>query len=265
MKDLLDSLDEIDPLLRGAERILIATDFDGTLCPLARSPAYVRVDPATLSVLRILQASDDVPVAIITGRPVSDVRARLPFVTIFAGNHGLEIETGRFRFVHPQAEAAAPQLQQACRTLEGAIRKWRGAWVEYKRLSATLHYRNVEPGAQVGLLWTARRTLSVFGRTFALRSGNLALEIRPKIEWDKGCALRMIRDRYAPGDPVICIGDDRTDESMFTANNAHPNIYVGVSGRSAAGYRARNPAEVAIFLSHLCDVRGLRRAQRVSA
>src|SRR5437763_1517988 len=80
-----------------------------------------------------------------SGRPIGQLRSRLPFVSALGGNHGLEIEAGRFRFVHPQAEAAAPRLGLACSALENAIGKWRGAWVEHKRLSATLHYRRVEP------------------------------------------------------------------------------------------------------------------------
>ncbi len=264
MKQLLTSLHEFDPMLWAAERVLIAADFDGTLCPIAASPSSVVVDPTMMTVLQTLQACERVTVAVISGRPIHEMRARLPFVTAFAGNHGLEIETAGFHFVHPQAEAAVPRLEQACCDLERVATKWNGAWIERKRLSATLHYRQVESCAQPALLWTARRTLSAFGREFSLRGGKFALEIRPRVDWDKGCAVNAIREHYS-ADLVICLGDDRTDESMFLANAGGPNVYVGSSDRSAAGYRARNPAEVMLLLSHICHAGFASYAERVTA
>ncbi len=265
MKDLLTSLHELDPLLDRADRIMLASDFDGTLCPIAPSPSSVVVHPAMLSALRALQASDCINVAVISGRPVRELRERLPFLKLFAGNHGLEIETDRFGFVHPQAEAARARLEEACDVLESATRTWNGAWVERKRLTATLHYRNVAPAAQVGLLWTARRALSIFGREFALRSGKLALELRPRVDWDKGCALRHITEHLGPADLTICVGDDRTDESMFTVNTAGTNIFVGSANGSAAAYRARDSEDVTVFLWHLFEVCGLRHEERATA
>ena len=40
----------LDVVLRDSRRILIASDFDGTLCPIAESPAEVRLAPAMAAV-----------------------------------------------------------------------------------------------------------------------------------------------------------------------------------------------------------------------
>ena len=50
------------------------------------------------------------------------------------------------------------------------------------------------------------------------RVRNRALEIGPRVPWDKGKALRCIRANEGPFDACVCVGDERTDESMFRAN-----------------------------------------------
>jgi trehalose-6-phosphatase len=57
MKHLFGSMPEVDALIGGARRILIASDFDGTLCPIANSPAAVHLANSTLQVLAGLNDS----------------------------------------------------------------------------------------------------------------------------------------------------------------------------------------------------------------
>jgi trehalose-6-phosphatase len=49
----------------------------------------------------------------------------------------------------------------------------------------------------------------------------------------------------------ICIGDDSTDESMFSANVNQMNIKVGTIGRSIACFCVADVFEVATLLAHL--------------
>ena len=67
---------------------LMAFDFDGTLAPIVAHPTDARIPPAVLTRLRAL--AQRLPVAIVTGRSVADVRARLGFEPHFViGNHGV--------------------------------------------------------------------------------------------------------------------------------------------------------------------------------
>ena len=68
MKYCLASLPEIDPILRAAGRILIATDFDGTLCPIVDLPAEACVAPATLEILQQAADCNRITLAVISGR-----------------------------------------------------------------------------------------------------------------------------------------------------------------------------------------------------
>jgi len=243
---------EIEPLIRGARRVLIASDFDGTLCPIATSPAAVRFDPGTTEVLTRLASSQRVAVAVITGRALADIRSRVPLKIALAGNHGLEIAGPGFSYEHPLASELRSSLLRASDTLRRATGVWAGAWVEDKRLSATLHFRNVELKHHDKLITAARRSFDSRTESFVLRAGNRVLDVIPKLSWNKGRALRYIQERTGPFDITFCFGDDRTDESMFRANRGQFSIRVGRKTRSSkASYYLDDSKEVAEFLSHM--------------
>lgn len=255
MKSCLAELPSINIALGGAGRILIATDFDGTLCPIANSPSEVRLAPATLEVLRLIAGSRGFTLAVISGRALEDIRYRLPLDIIFSGNHGLEISGRGLSFQHAGARELRPVMLAACEALSNAVHGWHGAWVEDKGLSATLHFRRVDEREHNAVLFAARYTLGRFGSQLALRVGNRALEVRPRVFWDKGSALNYILQHAGPFDACICIGDDRTDETMFRANANELNIKVGSVNRTAATHYLADPVEVAIFLSHVVGAR----------
>jgi trehalose 6-phosphate phosphatase len=251
-KYCLSSLSEIDPILRRSSRVLVATDFDGTLCPIANSPAYVYPMPAMVEVLRRMESCSRITLAVISGRALADLSTRLPVRAVLAGNHGLEIQGGGIEFEHPAARAMRPSLAELCSDLGPLMRRWPGAWVEDKTLSATVHYRDVEPRSASSMLMAVRRAAARFGARFALRSGHKALEIRPKVCWEKGSALNFIREQLGPFDATIVIGDDRTDETMFLAGDAI-SVRVGSLRTTSASYHLSDPAEVALYLGHVLD------------
>lgn len=260
MKYCLYELAQIDCILRAARRILIASDFDGTLCAIADSPADVHLSPAMLGILRRIASSPAIRFAVISGRAIVDICGRVPLGIAFSGNHGLEIRGYGLDFEHSAARERRPLLATACSVLAQTVERWPGAWIEDKGLSATLHYRKVDPRQHRAIRYEARQLMRRFGARFSLRAGNQALELRPKLAWDKGSALNYIREHTGPFDACICIGDDRTDETMFRANRGCLNIRVGRDRPSAAGYYLSSPAEVAIFLSHILDLCEFRSA-----
>ena len=255
MKYCLSMLSELDAMLAGKNRVLIASDFDGTLCPIAGSPSEVRLAPAMLEILRRTAACPRLSLAVISGRALSDIQCRLPFNIFFAGNHGLEVAGGGLEYEHSGARQLRSSVSGACRILSDTARQWPGAWIEDKGLSATLHFRQVDQRHHNPMLFSMRRSLGALGASLSLRVGRQALEIRPKVPWDKGNALRYLLEKAGPFDACVCLGDDQTDESMFRANSGQLNIRIGRSAsRTAATHYLLDPAEVAIVLSHIVDL-----------
>src|SRR5262245_1966424 len=68
---------------------LFAFDFDGTLAPITRDPARAKIPRSTALLLTSL--SRLAPAAVITGRPLADIRAKVPATfRAWAGDHGAE-------------------------------------------------------------------------------------------------------------------------------------------------------------------------------
>src|SRR5262249_53074421 len=96
--------------------------------------------------------------------------------------------------------------------------------------------------------------LGGLGPRIALRVVNHGLEVRPRLDWNKGAALTWIQEKLNSFDICICIGDDRTDEAMFRCNSNGFNIRVRKTAPSAASYYLFDPSEVAFFLNRVLEI-----------
>jgi trehalose 6-phosphate phosphatase len=237
-------------------RLVLLLDFDGTLAPIVERPELAAMPAATRAALDWLMAMPGVQVAVISGRGLADVRDRAVIPGIaYAGNHGMEIEGAGLRRMHPEAVTARPALEAAARRIEPELARIPGAFLEDKGMTLSIHFRQapadrhddvraaVERGARDGLRVT---------------SGKMVLEVRPRVEWDKGKAVLFLLDQMRPpsGAPVLYLGDDRTDEDAFRAlaglGGAHEGVLIGdpVSETAARSY-LRDPEEVGTLFAAL--------------
>jgi trehalose 6-phosphate phosphatase len=252
MRRALGFLPALDACLASGDRVLIATDFDGTLCPLAAMPAAACVPPPMREVLGQMLCSGRLTLAVLSGRALSDLAARVPVPAILAGNHGFEIRGPGIEFEHAEASRWIPQLAAAMDAVRESIAHIAGAWVENKRLTATVHYRQTAPSNHVAVTQAVRRCISRYGATFSLRAGKQAIEVYPRCGWNKGSALTWIREQFGlAGSPCICFGDDRTDESMFAVNAGFPNIHVGPADRTLAQHSVYDYVDLLAVFAHL--------------
>ena len=235
-------------------RFLIATDFDGTLTPIVSSPERAVLSPPTAELLRTLIGTPLCTLMVVSGRSLTDLRFRVPAGAILAGNHGLEIEGGGLSVRHEGAAALQAQLLEACSGVAGLLPRWPGAFIESKGLTATVHYRLVPDKHHAELLRGVRSCMGLYGTTFGLRCGKKALEIHPRVNWGKGAAVNWVRDKLELSKAgCICIGDDRTDESMFRDCGGAITIAVGGARYTAAEYRLRDPESVAKLLISIAN------------
>jgi trehalose 6-phosphate phosphatase len=251
MENCLSSLDELDAFLKGG-RVLIATGCEGALLPPAvpGAPAIAVARDVAARIVRSSRAT----LAVLSGRSVSDLRNRVPDGVICSGNYGLEIAGAGFNFVHPQASSFRAAVAELCDAISSVSKEWRGAFVEDHGFSAVINYGKAEPASHHRILLAARRCASRFGQKFSLRSATKALEICPRIAWDKGTALAAIIQRFGPFDSCLCIGDSRSDEAMFRANVSGFNVKVGSDGPTLAQRFLCDRAETTILLEHIAGV-----------
>ncbi len=263
IRHALRHISDIQSVMEDHERFLVVTDYDGTLCPIAATPGEASMPQSVAAAFERVVQSGRATVAVVSGRALSDLEKRISFPVILSGNHGLQIRSREIEFEHPEAKARRPMLVSACETVLATVSRWTGAWVEDKGLTATVHYRNVELQHHREVVWETRRAMSPFCPSFGMRAGKRALEIHPRVGWDKGSALDWIRETLGMQDQsCLCLGDDRTDENMFRVRPGQINIRVGNPERTAAQFHVADPFEVAALLSQLLSGVGSHSTSR---
>jgi len=243
------------------EHCALFLDYDGTLTPIVADPDAARLNQEMRSVLRALIGHPHYRVAIVSGRGLADLRARVDAEGLFlAGNHGLEIEGPGLRYEHPAAQRHRHQLEALRQSLHRDLDGIPGAWVEDKGPTLSIHFRRV-PEALVPTVQERvkhRVRLAIDSGMFTLRTGKAVLEIRPCVPWDKGEAVRWLLQQWRRGQPssttlAVYIGDDDTDEDAFRILSADGIGIVVGSDRlhSTAHYYLESVEETARFLSVL--------------
>jgi trehalose-phosphatase len=238
--------------LDGADHVMVALDYDGTLAPIAANPDAAELPPETFDVLSELAASDRFSVAVVSGRSLADLKRKMPLDVIYVGNHGLEIEGPGISYVHPRAEVARMAIDQACWDLEAALAGVRGVMVERKDLSATVHYRNAPPDLSTWIAVTVNAAVRPYLSTIFVGAALQAWEIRPRLHWNKGSAVRLLLEKLDAESPaLVCAGDDATDEDMFDILRWEISIKVGSARNTRARYYVDSVGELLEFLKLL--------------
>lgn len=253
MHDALATYDEVAYLAATREPIVVV-DFDGTLSEIVDDPSEAVLLPHAAELLRSLAAR--CPVAILSGRALSDLRARVAVPGAwYGGSHGFELVSPDGA-EHRHAMTSSDELRGAIGELAAELGGTRGVNIEDKQFAVAVHYRNVS-ASDVGHVTATVRTI---GRAHGLRvtQGRMVIELRPGTEWDKGRALDWILDQI-DGTELnlpIYIGDDTTDEDAFDTLR-HKGIGIAVrqstvdERRSSARFSLADPRSVLAFLTRL--------------
>lgn len=233
------------------DRSLLAFDFDGTLAPLVEERTRAVLGARTALLLAAL--CERHPCAIISGRSGPDVRQRLRGLRFAAvvGNHGAELSPDAGRFAAQVARARA-QIERSLGRLEGVV-------VEDKGLSLAVHYRMAsDRAAALEHIERAARRLPAQVRVFR---GELVVNVVPRRAPDKGDAVMALR-RSLGARRVLYVGDDTTDEDVFSLGPRDDLVSVSVGRRSAsaAEYFVRRREEVDLLLARLVALSVSRRA-----
>lgn len=256
--DAMDRIDVLQAARAEAGALLLGLDFDGTLAPIVPRPEDAALLPASRDALDRLAARGDTHIALVSGRSLEDLRARVRLQDIFyAGNHGLEIEGPGVHRVHDEAAAARGTLELLAGHLRRDLASIDGVIVEDKGLTLSVHFRLVEDEAEMMRVRDAVHDCARGITGVRLTDGKKVVEIRPDVDWHKGRAFGFLRDtlesRFGRG-PAVFIGDDRTDEDAFRElGEMDCSIIVGdpPQHESIAHACLRTPEEVARFLDLL--------------
>jgi trehalose 6-phosphate phosphatase len=239
-------------------RLVVLSDFDGTLASFDVDPGAPRLSGETKHALARLAARPDVTVGLVSGRRVDDLdrRTRLPSHVYLAGLHGLEIRHGARGWRHPDLVESHDIVDQVGDALTHAVGNVPGVKLEDKGVSITVHVRAVDPDLREDVLRRAVAAAHGWLDSGALKSleADQAVELLPNIPWTKGDAVRWIVGDIETNahTPAWCVffGDDVTDEDAFRAVQHGLTVVVG-RRPSLATLRLNSPEDVVAVLRHV--------------
>jgi len=241
--DLVRALDAV----AATPRLLVASDFDGTLSPLVDRPADARPLPRAAEALVAIAELPSTEVVLVSGRALDVLReySGMPSSVHLVGSHGAEFETGF------ALEIDQTLLATIAAELTSIAAGRPGVTVEPKPASVALHVRNASAADGEAALAAARSVGEASG--VEITAGKNVLEFAV-ISTDKGEAVDVFR-RRSDATAAVFFGDDVTDEKAFRRMvGSDVGVKVG-PGETLAAYRVDSPEDVAEALSHLLERR----------
>ena len=211
MSDLLDDF-------RGHPReSAVLFDIDGVLAPIVPHAADARVPDEALALLGAL-AGRYLVAGVISGRGMGDIDRMVPVPGLArGGNHGLEVaDPGQAAHVVPGADAAIARLRRFVDAIDPGELARRGAWMEDKGASVSLHYREAPDPRATGTWLRGEVQPAALAAGLRTRDGKMILELLPDVDVDKGSALAAIV-ADAGARRVLYVGDDHTDADAWRA------------------------------------------------
>lgn len=260
-ESLFHQIDSIAERIRNAPRIWIGSDFDGTLVGHDADPAAIVLSDRVRDTLRKLGRHPRSRVAVITGRPLADIRRLVGLDSIaYAGNHGLEIVAHGLELRDTGAIMARDALARTAARLARELANTPNTHLQDKQLTLAIDYYAATPDVRDCVAKAIDNALADAPELFA-RHGLHGSEVRPVGAGHKGHAARQLWYHQSGPDALpIYLGDELTDEDAFEFLPEGITIRVGADGRpTAARYRLESPREVAEFLDLVCDLLGVLR------
>ncbi len=217
-----------------SNRRLLLLDYDGTLVPFATLPNNAIPDESVLGILRDLCEEPRNEIVIISGREKAFLDQWFSKYRIsLVAEHGawIKVRDNGWQMTAPAANEWKPRLKPL---FERYADRVAGSFVEEKDFALVWHYRGAEP--EPGKLAAQELKDHLLALTANLDlhvlQGNKTVEVRIA-GVNKGIGgLRFLSQ--GPYDFILCIGDDTTDEDVFSAlPETAFSIRVGLGGTCA--------------------------------
>ena len=225
----------LDALAAAPAPLLVIADFDGTLAVGARDPAIAVVEPLAQRGLRALarvaaERPGRVHVAVLTGRVVADVAARVRVGGVeYLGDHGLEHGTlargGHAEQLRVVTDPAFDAHRHPAAILARGVAAELGSppwlFVERKGPSVAFHVRQADDvvaarAAVVAAIATVEAREGLRDHGLAHYRGRSVVDLRPAGAGGKREAVERLIARHRPGS-VLVLGDELSDVDAFEA------------------------------------------------
>lgn len=232
-------------------RLIVATDYDGTIAPIVNDPSQAHPLHEAVVALRALAEIPSTEVVVVSGRSLADLTnlSGLPDTIHMVGSHGSEFDAGFGSALSPEQKSLLAEITSA---MHGAASRGSGFRVETKPASVAFHYREADAKTAKEVLAGLEAGIGSQPGVFR-KAGKMVLEMTV-VETSKGTALQAMRRRLS-ADAIVFFGDDVTDEDAFKILTG-PDLGIKVGpGDTAAHERVDDPKDVTRCLAQLAQQR----------
>ena len=252
----------IAALVAARPPLLVVADFDGTLAIGSRDPGVATITPSAQRALRTLARiaaarPERVQVAVLTGRTVADVAARVRVGGItYLGDHGLQSAVvprhGRPAAARIVTDPRFAPHHDPAATLAAGVAADLGSpswlFVERKGPSVAFHVRQADDAvaaraAVLAAIERVERREGLRDHGLAHYRGRSVVDLRPVDAGGKREAVERLVANARPG-AVVALGDELSDidafEAVWAARDERRDLVgrtvaVHADGRSAPG------------------------------
>jgi trehalose 6-phosphate synthase/phosphatase len=230
---------------------ILFLDYDGTLTGFVNNPKHARPDKELYDLLDHLAENPKNRVVLISGRD------RDTFEEWFGDRsytliveHGVWFKEamGEWHMLEPIDDKWKESIRSS---LEFYVDRTPGSFIEEKSYSLVWHYRKSDPelGVYRAIELKDELTSLVANLDLEILEGNKVIEIKNRGINKGRAALKVLKEK--PAESIIAIGDDWTDEFLFSELPSEAiTIKVGMSN-TFAGYKVENFEEVRGLLKKL--------------
>ena len=238
-----EALTDVQQRYAAADQRLLFIDYDGTLMGFNEDPQAVSPDDEVLSLLSGLAADPKNNVVINSGRDKKTLEKWLGHLDVeMAAEHGVWMkEKGEWQLNPNVVDGWMPKVREL---LENLVERTPGSFIETKDYSLAWHYRGIDRDLGQKRVREFRDMLTylIQNQDLQVLEGNKVVEIKNAgVNKGKATSHWVMKKQW---DFVLGIGDDATDEDIFTAlPEDGVSIKVGAD-RTAARYSLSGVSEV---------------------
>ncbi len=253
-KNAEENIEIIKTEYKKANKRVLFLDYDGTLVGLTSIPEKAKPDEQIKNLLTKLASDPQNTVVIISGRDRYVLTKWLGDLNLsLIASHGLWLRTEKQDEWRIMIDLDNDWKSSVRTILELYTDRIPGSFIEEKEFSLAWHYRQCDPDIVASKLSEIKDALlsMIQSSTLELINGNKVLEINDS-RFNKGyAALNLLQNQEC--DFIFAVGDDATDEDLFSLlpKNAY-TIKIG-AGSTNAGYRMKSWRSLRKMLEELTD------------
>lgn len=224
----------------GNSKVLLL-DYDGTLTQIVNDPSSALLKPRMRKLVKDLQAKNDIEVVIVTGRDANFIQKQFEGIDCYiACEHGAKFyDYKKEKWRNLVSSNKSEWFNQAAQIIREYTRRTPSSFFEKKNYAIAWHYRK---SPQDFGEFQARKLVIDLEAGLAhlpvtVMLGKKVVEVK-SIEANKGYFAQWFMQRYIKeGQEIFAIGDDKTDEDMFSAlHNKGSCVKVGSPSKTTANY-----------------------------